>query len=152
MVSSKVRAAVVTGALLSCVGWNVASAQSTGQAPGDTAAYVGRVYALHSKSIGGCPALDWHIVVGENQTLSGMVSLNDMKTIFRINGTYNSEGTFKLVGKQVGGSLTGAVNGQIRRADGVLVATLGGLPVGSACQGKSVYMKWSDNTGLGAGG
>jgi hypothetical protein len=28
------------------------------------------VYVLHSKPEGGCPALDWHVVVGPNHELS----------------------------------------------------------------------------------
>jgi hypothetical protein len=138
MIFNKVPAAVMAGALLSCTGWSVASAQVANGQP-----YTGRVYSLHTKSVGGCPALDWHIVVGENQTLSGMIGTDDMKTVFRTTGTFDPVAkTFHLQGKQIGGSRTGAVNGQIQ-GDGVMAASLGGLPVGSACQGKTVYVRWN---------
>jgi hypothetical protein len=136
MTFRKLRAAAVAGALVSCVGLNVAPAQVTGQA------FVGRVYAFHTKAIGGCRALDWHIIVGENDKLSGIIGLDDMKTNFAVMGTYDAKRNFHLDGKEIGGTRTAALNGQVRE-NGVMVATLGGLPVGSACQGKSVYVRWN---------
>jgi hypothetical protein len=128
--------AVLMGALLSPVGWNVAPAQVTGQA------FVGRLYAFHTKAVGGCPALDWHVVVGENNTLSGMIGVNDMKTVFLVSGTYGADRKFRLDGKEIGGTRTGSINGQVYET-GVMAATLGGLPVGAACQGKTVYARWN---------
>lgn len=134
MIFGKVNAAVMVGLVLSCVGWNVAFAQVAGKA------FVGRVYSLHTDGVGGCPSLDWHIVVGENHTLSGMIGADNMSVMFHVTGTYSADGTFHLDGKEVGGSRTGAVNGVIRRS-GILVATLGGLPVESPCQGTVVYVR-----------
>jgi hypothetical protein len=34
----------------------------------------GRLYAFHSTAQGACPALDWHIVVGPNNTLYAAVA------------------------------------------------------------------------------
>jgi hypothetical protein len=136
MTFRKSRAAVVAGTLVSCVGWNVAPAQVTGQA------FVGRVYDFNTKAVGGCPALDWHVVVGANNKLSGMIGLEDMKAMFAVTGTYDASRKFHLEGKEVGGTRTAALNGVVRE-NGVMVATLGGLPVGSACQGKTVYVRWN---------
>jgi hypothetical protein len=139
MILGKLSAGVMTGALLSCVGWGVASAQ----APGNTPAVPGRVYTLHTAAVGGCPSLDWHIVVGANNTLSGMIGADDMKTVFRVSGTYDPNlKTFRLDGQEVGGTRTGAVNGAFQPETFNMAASLGGLPVGSACQGKTVYVKW----------
>jgi len=136
MTPKNMRAAVIAGALLSVVGCNVASAQVTGPAT------VGRVYTLHTDRVGACPSLDWHIVVGPNYTLSGMIGADDMNVLFNVKGTYNpAGGTFQLTGKEAGGTRTGAINGVIRRSQRVLVATLGGLPIDSPCQGKVVYVK-----------
>jgi hypothetical protein len=118
------------------VGLNVASAQVTGQA------FVGKVYAFHTKVVVGCPALDWHVVIGENNTLFGVTGLEDMKTMFAVTGTFDASRKFHLDGKEIGGPRTAALNGVVRE-NGVMVATLGGLPVGSACQGKSVYVRWN---------
>jgi len=31
----------------------------------------GRLYTFHSRAQAGCPALDWHVIVGANNSLSG---------------------------------------------------------------------------------
>jgi hypothetical protein len=100
---------VVVVGLASCIGWAVAFA-----APGDTPATPGRIYTAHTPEVGGCPALDWHIVVGGANTLSGMVGVEDMKTVFRVTGSY-SGATLRLDGTEVGGTRTAAVNGAVRR-------------------------------------
>jgi hypothetical protein len=84
--------------------------------------------------------MDWHIVRGNNGTLNGMVAMDDMKTVFRVNGSL-SGANFHMDGHEVGGTRTGALNGQLQ-SDGRLAMTFGGLPVGSACQGKTVYIKF----------
>src|SRR5947209_18876865 len=124
---SKVPAAVLAGALLSCVGGSIASAQGTAQTWGQS----GTTYAMHSNAAGACPALDWHLVVMSDGTMSGMVGVDDMKTMFRVAGTY-SGANFHLDGHEVGGTRAGAVNGQLQ--EGQIAMTLGGLPVGAACE------------------
>ena len=136
MISRNARAAVIAGALLSIAGWQTATAQVTGKAT------VGRVFSLHTDKVGACPSLDWHIVVGPDNTLYGMIGADDMNVVFNVKGTFNpADGTFQLTGKEAGGTRTGAINGVVRRSQRVLVATLGGLPVDAPCQGKTVYVK-----------
>jgi len=140
-------AALLTGVLLACSG-NIAAAQ----APGDTKAYFGRVYTLHTRGDGNCPSLDWHIVVGENNTLSGFIAADDRKAVFRVAGSFNPQAhTFQLAGTEIGGTRPGAVNGQLQ-SDGLLAATLGGLPVGAACQSKVMYIPWVTNSKASDGG
>jgi hypothetical protein len=133
MIFSKIPAAVLAGALLSCVGGSIASAQG-----GASWGQPGTSYDMHSNAAGGCPALDWHLVVMSNGTISGIVGVNDMQTMFRLTGSY-SGANFHLDGHEVGGTRSGAVNGQLQ--EGQIAMTLGGLPVGAACEGKTVYVK-----------
>jgi hypothetical protein len=134
MIVNKVRGAVMAGALLSCAGWNVASAQAPAQSWGEP----GTTYALHSNAAGDCPAMDWHLVVMNDGSIHGIVGLNDMKTLFEVAGTYTGA-TFHLDGHELGGTRSGAVNGQLQ-SEGRIALTLGGLPIGAACQGKTVYI------------
>ncbi len=145
MISKKMLSAAIAGALLFCVGGTIASAQATTQTWGQT----GTTYALHSNAEGDCPAMDWHLVVMNDGSIHGIVGLNDMKTLFDVAGTY-AGATFHLDGHEVGGTRSGAVNGQLQ--EGRIALTLGGLPVGSACQGKTVYIRRREPTPVGAEG
>jgi hypothetical protein len=137
----KVCTMVLAGALFSSAGGSIALAQQpTGGIGGQGAAdwgLPGSVFSLHSSPAGDCPAMDWHIVVQKDGIMTGMVGVEDMKTMFRLNGTY-SGANFHLDGQEVGGTRTGAVNGQLQEQK--IAMTLGGLPVGSRCQGKTVYI------------
>jgi hypothetical protein len=150
MISRKIPAVAIAGALLSCVGWNIASAQTS---PGNTPAYPGRVYTLHTPAVDDCPSLDWHIVVGEKNTLSGLIGTNDMKDVFRVQGTYDPAlRTFRLDGQEIGGAhRPGAVNGAFEPTTFRMAASLGGLPMGAKCQGKTVYIKWQEPALTGGG-
>ena len=132
MIVSKVPAMVMAGALLSCVGGGISSAQTAANwgAPGTS-------YVLHSNAASGCPALDWHLVVMSDGSISGIVGVNDMQTMYKVTGT-SSGANFHLDGKEVGGTRTAAVNGQLQ--DQKIALSIGGLPVGNACQGKTVYI------------
>lgn len=76
----------------------------------------GRLYVFHSKAQGGCPELDWHIVVGHNNALSGMIGWDDMQHIARATGAYApTSRTFEMNAKEVGGEareakITGSIN------------------------------------------
>jgi hypothetical protein len=71
-----------------------------------------------------------------------MVGADDMKLIFHVTGSYDPQmKTLRLNGTEVGGTRTAAVNGAVQ-PDGRLAMSIGGLPVGSACQGKTVYLLW----------
>src|ERR1700691_6208985 len=75
----------------------------------------GRIYVFHSKAAGGCPALDWHVVVGAGNSLSGMIAWNDMKSMAKATGSLGADKTFKMTAKEVGGAgRTATVDGQVR--------------------------------------
>jgi len=86
-----------------------ASAQTTQPPP------PGRVYVFHSSAQGGCPALDWHIVVGVNGALSGMIAWDDMKAMAHATGSV-AAGKVQMTATEVGGQ------GRTATVDGVLNA------------------------------
>ena len=90
----------------------------------------GRVFTFHSRAQGGCPALDWHVVAGANNTLDGMIAWDDMKAMAHATGTLNPTArTFQMSAHEVGGqNRTATVDGSIRQ-DGYLVANVKGQNV-----------------------
>ncbi len=119
---------IVTGAIVIAATCGVASAQDMPE---------GRVYTFHSRAQAGCPALDWHVVVGANGALEGMIAWNDMKQMARATGTVNMPArTFQMTAKEVGGQgRTATVTGTVRQ-DGWLVANVKGPNI--SCQGINV--------------
>jgi hypothetical protein len=85
----------------------------------------GRIYAFHSTAQGGCPALDWHVVVGANNTLDGMISWDAMKSMAHASGSVNAQArTFSMQAKEVGGQeRTATIDGTLR-GDGYLLANI----------------------------
>jgi hypothetical protein len=64
----------------------------------------GRLYVFHSKAMGGCPALDWHVTVGAGNALSGMIAWDDMKAMAKASGSLNmSNNTFSMTATEMGG-------------------------------------------------
>ena len=97
----------------------------------------GRVYMFHSRAQGSCPALDWHVVIGPNNTLNGMIAWDDMKTIAHATGSLDPTArTFSMqVHELAGQGRSATVDGTIRQ-DGWMVANVKGQDV--ACTGISV--------------
>ena len=94
---------------------------ATAQAP------EGRLYVFHSKAMGGCPSLDWHVMAGAGGTLMGMIAWDDMKAMAKATGTLNTSArTFTMTATEVGGQgRTATVTGKVR-SDGWLVANVKG--------------------------
>jgi hypothetical protein len=62
----------------------------------------GRVYIFHSKETGQCPGLDWHLVVGPDNKLSGIIAWDDMKAVAKASGTVDpNHGTFTMNAKEI---------------------------------------------------
>jgi len=87
----------------------------------------GRMYVLHSKAVGACPSLDWHIVVEANDILAGMIAWDDMKTMARATGTVNRQSnTFTMKAVEMGGrARTATVEGRIEE-NGTIIANIRG--------------------------
>jgi hypothetical protein len=96
-------------------------------------ASVGGVYILHSPHQGTCPELDWHVVVGVNGSLAGMISWDDMKSLARVSGTLRTQTrTFHLTATEVGGAGRIAIVDGTVSPDGQLVADVKGRDI--ACK------------------
>jgi hypothetical protein len=107
----------------------------------------GSYYSFHSAPQGSCPALDWHVAVGQNGALSGMIAWDNMKSMAHAEGTVNQQArTFQMTAKEVGGQgRTANISGTVRN-DGYLVATIEGPNV--KCQGVTVpWFKPSSGNG-----
>ncbi|HSZ88806.1 MAG TPA: hypothetical protein VK822_05460 [Acetobacteraceae bacterium] len=138
MFSMKLIAASALAVAATC---GVASAQTVPE---------GRVFVFHSKPTGTCPALDWHIVVGANNTLEGMIGWDDMKSMAKVTGSIGANRTFKMAGTRVSGGpgQGGAtIDGQVRQ-DGWMVANIHGPRVD--CQG--IQVPWFAPPAPGASG
>ena len=148
MAFPRIPAAILAGALVA--GGSVVALA----APGDVPVYMGRVYSLHTGATGGCPSLDWHVVVGANNTLNGMIASNSINKVFRVTGSIGPGRKFHLDGTEVGGTGTGTVDGTVRK-NGVLAATIGNLSRPSACNGQTLTIRWINpysGNSLGGGG
>jgi hypothetical protein len=86
-----------------------------------------RVYVLHSKAVGSCPSLDWHIVSEPGGTLSGMIAWDNMQAMAKATGTVDRNNrTFSVIATELGGQgRRAAIDGTIR-SDGWLVANIRG--------------------------
>ena len=109
----------------------------------------GRLYAFHSGAQHSCPSLDWHVVVGPNNTLSGMISWDNMKSMAHATGTVNPTArTFSMHAQEVGGQGRSAtIDGTVNQ-NGWLTANIKGPNV--ACTGVSVA--WFTPPPAGGGG
>jgi hypothetical protein len=97
-----------------------------------------RVFVLHSKATGACPALDWHIAIDDNtRTLWGIITWGDrMQSVARVTGKVAGDRTFVLRAEEIGGqNRTGEITGQVRK-DGWMVANFTGPNI--SCQNITV--------------
>ncbi len=114
----------------------LAIAATCGVASAQQIAPEGRIYVFHSKPSGACPALDWHVVVGANNTLGGMIAWDDMKAMASVSGSITPDKHFTLTAKEVGGEgRTASVTGSFR-GDGWLIANVKGPKI--ECNGIEV--------------
>jgi hypothetical protein len=90
----------------------------------------GRIFAFHSGANGTCPSLDWHLVVGEDNALTGMLAWDDMKSMAKVTGKIGPDRTFKLTATRVLGPSQGGatITGQVG-TDGWLLADIHGPKV-----------------------
>ena len=136
MISARLLYAIAASAL-ACSG---ASTQAMAQQSPDS--LTGRVYAFHSLPSGGCPSLDWHVVMESDNRLSGLIATNDMSKVFRVTGTVGPDRTFHLNGTEVGGAgRTATVDGQVG-IDGWLVADISNMTGPSPCANHTVHVQW----------
>lgn len=118
-------------------------------APCGAAFAQGGLYVLHSEPAGGCPGLDWHVVVGRTGALSGIVGWDNMKHLARVTGAINrEEHTFQMTANEIGGAERAAtIDGRIE-SDGVAVATIKGPNI----ECKDVTIPYFKQPAVGGGG
>ena len=132
-------ATVAAGALCGGAMLNVAHAQVP----------PGTLYVFHSQPQGACPALDWHVVVGQGGQLSGMISWDEMKSMAHVTGSMAANRTFTMSAKEVtGGSRTATITGRAG-TDGWLTADIDGQ--GVACKAVRIPI-WRPPAGGGGQG
>jgi hypothetical protein len=106
--------AIATGAIILSAAGSAASAQTANIA-----------YVFHSTPTGSCPALDWHVVMTDDHTLSGMIAWDNMKSMARVEGPITAEKTFHLDAKEIGGAgKTAVIDGKL--IPGWLLASIKG--------------------------
>jgi len=132
MTWGKLMGTIAAGAVVMAATSNMALAQVAPE---------GRVYVFHSKASGSCPVLDWHVVVGANDALSGMVAWDNMKMMANVVGSISPNRTFSMMGTEVGGKgRTASITGQVR-GDGWLVANVKGVK-GTTIDCPGIMVPW----------
>ncbi len=130
---------IAAGTLVIIVGGSVTAApQQPAQQLVQAQLPPGRVYAFHSVAQGGCPPLDWHIVLQPDGTLDGMISWNNMQSVARTTGSINPQTrVFQMYAMEVGGQVRAAtIDGTVNPQNGLLTASIRGPTV--TCQGIQV--------------
>ncbi|MBV9250771.1 MAG: hypothetical protein JO227_16165 [Acetobacteraceae bacterium] len=123
MTAGKVVVGLGTAALLFGISAGTASAQ-------------GRLYAFHTGASGTCPGLDWHVYLGEDNKLSGVIGWNHMQSIAKVSGSVKPDHTFQM--EATAGDKKADITGSIQ-GDGWMVANIKGVP---ACEGKTIKVPW----------
>ena len=123
---------IAAGVLMIAGTCGVASAQ-TAQVTNIAA---GRLFVYHGAASGGCPALDWHIVVGANNSLSGMIAWNNMQSMAHATGSIDANQNVNMTATEVGGKGgTATITGKLR-PDGWIFADIKGPNVD--CKGVAI--------------
>jgi hypothetical protein len=70
------------------------------------------LYSYHTNPVvGGCPGLDWHITVENDNSLMGFVAWDQGKHIAKLAGSINKERNFEMNAEEVGTGKKAMVKG-----------------------------------------
>jgi len=94
------------------------------------------LYSFHTDELGACPGLDWHVTLGPDGKLTGMVSWDGMKRLAKLQGNIQPDGHLTMNAQEVGGSGTATVVGSA--TGNFLTLTINGT--GGPCDGKTVQV------------
>jgi hypothetical protein len=64
----------------------------------------GGLYVLHTRPVGSCPGLDWHVTVEPGGALVGFVAWDQMKHMAKLEGSIAKDGAFEMGAQEVGGA------------------------------------------------
>jgi hypothetical protein len=100
----------------------------------------GRIYAFSSDPGGGCPGLDWHVVVQPGNALAGFIAWNHMQSLATVKGSVNTQtGAFELAVEEVANrGRTATVTGKVDPSTGWMTASVQGQ--GLSCQ--NIRVPW----------
>jgi len=71
--------------------------------PPTAAVREGTIYAHHSDAQGGCPSLDWYLIVRADGVLSGLIAWDNFSGVSRAKGTIDERSrTFQIAANEVG--------------------------------------------------
>ena len=129
-------ACIAIRALLSCC----ASSAALATIPSGYAPQEGTVLSTHIPADGNCPGTVWHLQVRQPGNLLGTVGVSGTNTIWRMSGTYDSNGTFHLSRQVLGGTVDAQV-----QSDGSLVLRMTSAGDPSPCFNRTVYLPWFRN-------
>jgi hypothetical protein len=109
----------------------------------------GRLYAFHSAPTGACPGMDWHVVLGPDQSLVGFIAWDGMKHIAKVSGQLETGRMFHMTAVEEGGAeRKGTVKGQVE--DSFIVASLEGTKTG--CDDQQISVPYFASGLAGGGG
>jgi hypothetical protein len=93
----------------------------------------GALYPFHSNPTGTCPGLDWHVVVGADNSVTGMVAWDRMKHFASLSGNLSPDDSFRIEAAEVGGPIKATITGKVTPAH-VTISING---TGTGCDGKT---------------
>ena len=109
----------------------------------------GGLYAFHSRPIGKCPGLDWHVMVEPNGALDGYVAWDRMPHLARLSGTLTKDRTFEMAAQEVGGAARKATVKGTAAGDYITASITGS---GSACDDQVLQIPRAEGGLEGGGG
>lgn len=104
------------------------------------------LYDTRTGPSGGCPGMDWHVVVHPDHTLNGVVSWDDFKHMAHVSGTADKNGAFKVDAVGMSGGKAPIVTGTVEAKQ--LKASIAGT--GTACDNQTMNIPRID-TGTSSG-
>lgn len=131
-------------ALLAALALSCAAALPAGTASAQGAT---QLYSFHTGAASGCPGLDWHVVVGPDRKVSGMVGWDGMTRTATLSGTLAANGEFTATASEAATGKKATVGG--RAAGNALAIAISGT--GSPCDNVVLNVPRAVG-GLGGGG
>jgi len=139
MTSKLLRAGIAVAALSAAVLLSPAMAQK----------HKASLFAFHTKPvIGGCPGLDWHVVLTPDNKIDGFVAWDHKRHMATLDGELNKDQTFEIAAQEFGSTGKAMVTGKI--AGDYINLTINGS--GTKCDGEILPVPRAEGGLEGGGG
>ncbi len=106
-----------------------------------------QLYSFHTGAASGCPGLDWHVIVGPDRKVSGMVGWDGMTRTATLSGKLSANGEFTATANEAATGKKATVGG--RASGNALAIAISGT--GSPCDNVILNVPRAVG-GLGGGG